>query len=1148
MPDTNPAESKTRKPRTRWVYALLVVGIATGVLGRIYLNPAHYIPIIEAALEEATGLPASVQGITLEPGETTIVTLSGITLGDSDFHIETDRVVIELMARPLLQRMVRIRRIDPGTIVCTLPDGDADAYERLSMLAESLSQPVPDSVWEVSVDEIQLDVAQVIQNGIAAAEISGSSNHLLSDDGEVRLAATLHRLGLEAEFWGEIGWTREEKGGIHLRGKSKGTRWDVTSFGIADMPAALVDFQIDLGEAPLDSITAELTGSVYAASEPALDGTFSAAVHYAENTLTMSDMIWNAPGVRLQARLTRTADGVVFVTAPVVDIYDQALDDLIAVVDSDELVLAADADAHLSGTDLALTWAPDADVRVTGGRVVFSGIGASLNSGEVLTHALKGDLDIRDNVIYIRELKDRDLNITGTVTPDAKEQTVALDLQGTVALSGELLRFLGQGEEIEDISGLLELDRITGTFGASSGVPDDLIISGKLSGGLLVFLPDTEFPPLDDLEARFTTDKHSIYTIITGRTPKSGVAEIEGAYTFADHTWDGTATFDVHAWVAPFIASEKIRGTYGPMLAEFGSPTVQVRAELPYAASSRITLGLCVEGTPGLSGEVMFDRASDGRWALGDVTAKATLPLDNLDSIVFAEVTGSGAAQMEFTHRFDEGRFRLDANLTACMLTAGEHIEKRAGDEFTAALMGDSRDAWTLDTLDVDCLGKTVTCEFEDGRLRIPQTTVGLASWQGLLPDDATATGYVTGTFDGATKEWALSLDGAGLAINSELAVDSVTGSISIQDGTFTCRELHVLGAQSDFVLTAGMVEKGWEGSLRGSKIDLNALREFQRAYKAFRYPETDDDTSADGMPEEASPGAQYWDKPFIGTFDVTLDRLYLGRGSVSNVRAVVQAEPDAIRFSNLRVQPDAGSMTGQAAILPNDSGTSDLALNLTLDRFNAQVLDDMFYEETRGLNGSVSGQLEFQGPMGGMHAMMAAGNGRATFTATKGSFGKMGFATKLLTALKTVNLINLRLPSLKDKGLTYRTFEGTAVMKDGVLRLQNMLLEDTSYAMEMGGTLDYARDATDFLVFVRVLESVTNLASKIPGLKQVAEMTTKRVGVNVRFSGSPWDMQSNVTGGDGIVGSTVGTGEKAIKGVGTATKKVVKKILNPRQ
>ena len=160
------------------------------------------------------------------------------------------------------------------------------------------------------------------------------------------------------------------------------------------------------------------------------------------------------------------------------------------------------------------------------------------------------------------------------------------------------------------------------------------------------------------------------------------------------------------------------------------------------------------------------------------------------------------------------------------------------------------------------------------------------------------------------------------------------------------------------------------------------------------------------------------------------------------------------------------------------------------------------------GFFGTVTGELVFDGPMGPAKEASKSANGSFSFTATKGSFGKLGFATKLLTLFRTTELLRLRLPALKDEGLSYDTCSGVLKMQDGVLRIEGVQMSRPSYGLEAQGVLDFARDASDMVVYLHFLQGVRGLIEYVPVIGGAA---SKVGGMRMHVTGSPWDPQTSM-------------------------------------
>lgn len=274
--------------------------------------------------------------------------------------------------------------------------------------------------------------------------------------------------------------------------------------------------------------------------------------------------------------------------------------------------------------------------------------------------------------------------------------------------------------------------------------------------------------------------------------------------------------------------------------------------------------------------------------------------------------------------------------------------------------------------------------------------------------------------------------------------------------------------------------------------------------------------------------------------YELNLAELRYGRGELSDVVATVTVSSEAIDIHNASAHSATGNISGTAQIGRGEDRL--LTADFHFDRIDGSLFDEMFFDEARGFHGLFSGDVELAAPIADPKAMIASTTGTVSWNAVDGSFGKLGFATKLLAALKTVDMINLRVPSFRDEGLTYDTFDGSLEFADGTMALADVVLDGHAYEIEATGQVDFKADESDIDVYIQVLESVSNVVEKVPVLgKATTRITTDLVGVNVHMDGSPYDLQTKVVplGGKGLVGTTANVGKKTLKGVGKAFKKL---------
>jgi uncharacterized protein YhdP len=129
--------------------------------------------------------------------------------------------------------------------------------------------------------------------------------------------------------------------------------------------------------------------------------------------------------------------------------------------------------------------------------------------------------------------------------------------------------------------------------------------------------------------------------------------------------------------------------------------------------------------------------------------------------------------------------------------------------------------------------------------------------------------------------------------------------------------------------------------------------------------------------------------------------------------------------------------------------------------------------------------------------------SGEITFEGKDGTLGKAGLASKLLGALRTTDILRLRVPQLKDKGLAFKTISGRVAIEQGVFRLDPFSLADSAYVLAGKATFDYPKDTAEGGGEIQVLEGVTGMARKIPILGDAANLVSKVFGVPIKVSGT---------------------------------------------
>jgi len=413
---------------------------------------------------------------------------------------------------------------------------------------------------------------------------------------------------------------------------------------------------------------------------------------------------------------------------------------------------------------------------------------------------------------------------------------------------------------------------------------------------------------------------------------------------------------------------------------------------------------------------------------------------------------------------------------------------------------------------------------------------VNLANLQPVLRQGASARGRVTGYVDAGPIVGTATLTETAIQLGDGIGFDRVDGRIEFGNDIVELHDLAVRGARSDCVFNVIYEDNRWDAVARGARFDLDALFELQDSLANLG--------RAWGVYEPATADSRsLWDDPIVGDATITVDSVHYGRGQLQDVNARIIGDGSSFRVRDLHARPGTGAVTGTIAIVPGDDHDAVVRSAFTWEDVDTAVVDSLFSQADRGVYGTISGELTFDAPMGNVKDMLATGTGTLSWNAREGSLGKLGVATKLLAALKSTEIINLRAPVLRDRGLVYYTFDGSADIVGGRATLGTTMLDGGAYKMVPTGTVNFAEDTTDVTVSVGLLQSVGNVVERVPIVGGVVTgLTTDNVRVAVKLTGSPYDLRASLLGATGksIVRTPVDIGENVVRGLGRGFRNLV--------
>ena len=1126
------------------------------VLDYFVLDVDRYRPMIVKAIEEASGLPASLESIDLVLLPRPHLSANKWSLGEGDFKVTLEHGEIHAQVMPLFRRELVIETIVLDGLAITAPEGIADLHERVVTVVEKLNaadkgggEP---AITIAEIQTIRAEEAKVYVSenespvAVLTAEVSDSVSNRIT----VSVESTLPQYGDPARFESTV-VIEQDPGTKKLTSISGTGKLDALQLAqalpVEGAPEAVLRLDLDAKGVDQDDITVRLDG-VLTSENPALDGVFSTAIRWKDGMLAVNGLSWEAPGVTLAASATRDAKGVVGLSVRDLSVEEGALDTLLEMARYGELRLAAQNEALLRATDVEVALGSNWYPNFYSGVIRIEGLDAELNTGEAVSGGIHAEVEFDEGAFVVKTFSGEGFSLTGSVERNAEVGSVAVDVRGYAELNPARLSVFTSTEEMTDIGGTVHVDALKATFTEEPVVPQDLEVGIRLTEGLLGLDTSGYTDLLEELSAEIVGDGKTIATVARGWSQQMGVIEIAGDYGVETYDWDGTIAGDLGQIVSAFLPeTERVR--LGSVLAQYGDSVVTADIALPSPERDTLVIVLEREGEPSIGGTVGFDAGGGKGLVLGDIDASATLDAGKLDEALIGNLIASGPASIEFERSQVAETFSARFDFVDSVIEVGEYVQKRAGDLFSIDVSGKaSADAWVAQTVVFGCLGETLAMDVGGDRVRVDDLAVDLAALSPLLQEEHAAHGALRGTMVFGPLEAELQFENAGFSLKPDVGIDSIDGGVTLGEDTVAFHNVELRGPQTDCRLNLERVNGEWDGTLSGEKLDLNPIMAVVEEVQAL----TVDGALDEGVEQEQGVDAPSdTGVPLLGTFAIELSELYYRRGRIDALRLNVSADADGIRYSEISLHPTSGSVSGGVYVpaATNDSGL--MSINLAVSEVDTRDIDALLYEEPSKYEGIVSGQIDFRAPMTDGTIVMSGANGVVEWDSLDGTLGQLGLATKLLTVLKTTQIIMLKAPSLRDEGLTYDTWVGRLTFDGGVMQVEDTKLQSTSYAMVMGGEVDFTVEDTDITIFVQVLESIGGVMKKIPVVGRLTEVTTDHIGVRVGVSGSPYEPVFKVTSASSIVENVtelgkgvVGAGVGVLKGVKKVTTGTVKKVI----
>jgi hypothetical protein len=1100
--------------RQRWpfVVAFVVVALIVGwQIAKRVVDADRYRPYLVERITKNTGLPATVERMDLVLFPVPALQARNISVGEGDFHATCTHLSAYPRIPSLLRGVVDVSQLKIDELAVTLPTKPGDLKARIDGMLKAHSDYVASgeksgSGVKLAIGRIEAPDATITLEGASQPVFSGNlaATDVLSDTIAIIADAASPAYGSDTQLVGTI--TLERNGppeiGLGVHGELDLTNLDTaTLFSAQRVPPAVATVHAKIERTGASQVKIALDGDANPVPMEGVDlsaiaGTFNGVAWWDSGQITVNELNWKAPGLQFVSDITIEPDGAVATRVKEVTANREGLQAFLSAQPSASYRVVAAENAQVTAKDLLIGLTADKKLRLAEGTGSFSGVDLTLPKGQRAIAGFTGELAFANDALTIVSLKAEDLSLKGSVKPNIGKGTAAVDLQGSVALTRERLGMFMPLEVVKDAKGSIALDRVTGTFSSSGGVPDDLSIAGKLTGGVFQIESPSWTDQLSNVEADFKATPGSIETTATASTQKLGNVSVNGKYAIAKRTWNGTARGNLAKMDLPFLKQEAAKKVAPGVLAAYGDSQFTVALELPGEKNPQMRVEFERKDAPKLSGTVIMLGKKEG-WELGDVAVDATLPGEALQPMLPETVHAGGLVPVHFVRDAGKGVFDATIDLRENNVALSEYLTKRAGTSAALDIHGvATSDNWAAKEVRIVCLDQTIDGQFTEARFEIPQFDIGVGALAALMPEGAKAGGRIRGKAVTQPVEADLVLDNVNFALSDGLGVDHLDGAVAYRDGALTCKALAVRDADSDFTLDLVSRDGIWSGALTGKRLNVNELLAIKDKLQTASLPP---DANAAG-PAPSSSG-------FTGKFDINMNDVVFRKAQLNNVFTNVNALNGDVELANLNLISHGGNAAGWVRLMqPRGERPASTSMGLKLNGIDLGIIDEIALEEPRGVKGPAWGQVDMEIFTGENIPVFSGANGAVQLRSRDGTFGKLGMATKVLSVLRTLEITRLRAPKLKDQGLSYDTCESQASFNNGVMTLHSFAMTTPSYNITAFGTIDFNRQDSEILVHVDLLETVLGAADLVPGLDAVVGKLRATGGVRILLTGPPTD------------------------------------------
>jgi hypothetical protein len=720
------------------------------------------------------------------------------------------------------------------------------------------------------------------------------------------------------------------------------------------------------------------------------------------------------------------------------------------------------------------------------------------DSREPLTaKGINGGIGFDGEVLTLTELKGDGFLLNGSVhvAGDAERR---YSLTGYADLAHPIVQVALASAPLRNLSGRMELARLEGVFGGEGSGIEQTTIEGTIKDASFTAKVGDSTLKASKVNGSISTPGKEVVAEISMQTDLMGPVKWDGRLDIAAMDLKGALRLNVARAASAFVAAARENETLRKALDAYGEADIALSAELPRGKRAP-KIHLQSKGAPPLEANVAFASLKGGGYALDAVTLDTTLPLKDLELPGTFPVHAAGSAQVALRRESSASGYTVAVGLDEADLKVGDYLHKRPGQNLELTLSG-AKD-WAPESIAAQLLDQPLNFRMTASGVESNNFDIDLARLSPLFPEDVKTRGRVQGSFTSQPPSASIALSDVTLALSPEVRVESVNGGIAYAGGIWTFNALRVAGADSDFILDAGLRDGRWTGGISGQRINMNALMEMQRAYDAL--------TGGSGGTPGSSPASTEDSGGISGELQIQLNEVLYQRALLTGLQGRLIFTPARYELIELQAYLGEGVAQGQVVYQPaRGAGIAMADVELTLRTVDAAVIDGLL-PNPRGMKGSVDADIDLSVPLPPDTPPYMGVTGKIEFQAKNGTYGSAGGADRLLSVLRATEIFRLTFPGLgEESGLAFNRSNCTMIAQRGVVAIEEFQLNARAYAIQAAGVIDFPEDTITAEGQFDMLDAVTTVAEAVPIVGGAVGGLKGTASVAFSVKGSPFEPQ----------------------------------------